>query len=110
MARKSRYADTAAFAADPRGNSTFSGLRPRDIGPAPGMLEHGVATGDRLDRLATHYYDNDRLWWRVGDANAGVLNAANLVFDPGAQADDGDDPFDRQDMVGCTILIPKAEE
>ncbi len=108
MTRKSRYADTPDFAAEPRGNSTFSGVRPRDIGPAPGILEHGVKTGDRLDRLATHYYGDNRLWWRIGDANGGVLHAADLVFDPGADAPD--DPQGRRDMVGHTILIPKAEE
>lgn len=111
MARnKSRYADTLPFQADPRGNSTFAGLRPRTIGPAPGVIEHTVSASERLDRLATHYYNNDRLWWRIGDANSGFLHAPDMLSDPDtAEAGDGstDDPLD---MVGHTILIPKAQE
>lgn len=110
MARKSRYADTQAFAPDSRGNSTFAGVRPREITPATGMIEHSVTAGERLDQLATHYFDNNRLWWRIGDANWTILFSADLLLDLGNTTAEAADPLNRQDMIGRAILIPRAKE
>lgn len=78
--RGSRYETVATFAPDDDGAVAFPGLRARDIGPAIGMLEHTVAAGDRLDLLALQYYNDDRLWWRILDANPGILLGGELLL------------------------------
>ncbi len=87
----SRYGKAKLF----EGDVAFLGIRPRTIGPAPGVIEHTVRSGDRLDHLAGHYYDDDHLWWRIADANPTFMH-------PGEMVDAG--------TVGKTILIPKAKE
>jgi hypothetical protein len=57
---------------------SFIGIRPRVIGPAQPVLEHTVREGERHDRLASHYYNDPRLWWRILDANPDVLYAGDL--------------------------------
>ena len=80
--RDSRYQNTELF-------------RPREIGPAEGVIEHVVKAGERLDQLAANYYNNDRLWWRILDANPDILYGGDLQLD---------------DFEGEIILIPKARE
>jgi len=90
-----RYAGCGTFAPSADGGTIFPGLRPRPIGPATGAIEHVVTVGDRLDLLAYHYYNDDRLWWRIVDANPEFLCGRDMVLEP---------------MQGQTILIPKAQE
>ena len=98
----------------PRGLSAFPatrpiGIRPREIGLAAGVIEHQVKAGDRLDLMARHYYNDDRLWWRIADANSLLLYAGDMVL----ETDDPDgsgEGLGRVSMVGSTILIPKARE
>jgi hypothetical protein len=53
------------------------GLRPLpDVG---GTFQHTVAEGDRLDHLATRYYQQPQRWWRICDANPDVLSPLDLV-------------------------------
>jgi nucleoid-associated protein YgaU len=92
--RGSRYAGAKPFAPDGTGQP-FPGLRPRDIGPATGVLEHTVAAGDRLDLLALQYYNDDRLWWRILDANPGLLLGGELTLG---------------DLQGSTLIIPRARD
>ena len=90
----SRYEQARSF--DPAGDgSLFPGVRPREIGPATGVVEHVVKSGDRLDLLARHYYNDDRLWWRIADANPEFVHAGLMVA---------------EDQVGDVILIPRAKE
>jgi len=90
----SRYEQARRF--DPAVDGTrFPGVRPREIGPAVGVVEHVVKSGDRLDLLARHYYNDDRLWWRIADANPEFADPALLVD---------------EDRVGQIILIPKGRE
>lgn len=70
----SRYEKARAFADE----ADFPGLRPREIAPAAGVIEHVLGAGDRLDLLARHYYNDERLWWRILDANPQLLHAADL--------------------------------
>jgi len=91
--RGSRYEGVKAFAPGDDGTAPFPGLRARDIGPAAGLLEHTVVAGDRLDLLALQYYNDDRLWWRILDANPGVLLGGGLLL---------------ADLAGSTLLIPRA--
>jgi hypothetical protein len=93
--KKSRYRDVRNFEPLADGSEVFAGLRARSIGPAVGMIEHEVQASDRLDQLARHYYNDDRLWWRIVDANAG------FVFGPDMLG---------EEMAGRVILIPKAKE
>ena len=91
LVKKSRYKDARFF--QPPG--VFPGIRAREIGAALGVVEHEIQVGDRLDQLARHYYNDDRLWWRIMDANP------DIVF--------GQDVLDT-DLAGQVILIPKAKE
>jgi|APLak6261664116_1056043.scaffolds.fasta_scaffold86264_2 hypothetical protein len=91
---KSRYQPPSPFQADATGKA-FPGIRPRDIGPATGVLEHTVQTDNRLDLLARHYYNNDRAWWRIVDANPDIL-FAGLMF--------------TSEMEGRSILIPRIKD
>ena len=91
----SRYENARSFDPAPDGSEVFEGRRSREIGPATGVVEHQVRAGDRLDLLARHYYNNDRLWWRILDANPLFVFAADMVT---------------SEMEGEIILIPKARE
>lgn len=91
----SRYEKCAPFTPDSDGAVVFAGIRPRAIGVAAGVVEHVVKAGDRLDLLARHYYNDDRLWWRIVDANPDFLYGGDMVL---------------EEMEGRVILIPKAKE
>lgn len=95
LTRNSRYKDALPFAPNTEGNEVFPGLRARMLGPATPVIEHEVAVGDRLDHLARHYYNNDRLWWRLVDASPEFLY--------------GDQALDR-DNAGQALPVPKLRE
>jgi len=95
LVKKSRYKDAGAFEPLTDGTEVFAGLRPRAIGEAVGVVEHEVRATDRLDRLARHYYNDDRLWWRIVDANPQFVFGADLLG---------------EEMAGRVILIPKINE
>lgn len=88
---KSRYQKPRFYSAE----SEFSGVKPREIGEAAGVVEHTVKSGDRLDILARNYYNDDRLWWRILDANPDILHADDLLVSA---------------REGEIILIPKARD
>lgn len=82
LTKGSRYETVGPFQAAERGGNPFSGTRPRPIPPAEGVLEHTVTPGDRLDRLAEHYYNNPKKWWLILDANPDLLtDRARLSLD-----------------------------
>ena len=120
MIRKgSRYEKARSFAAAEGETEAFPGVRPREIGPATGVIEHTVRSGDRLDLLARHYYNEGRLWWRILDANPEILYGGDAVRDPeaaGADTETGNgsdgagEPPEMESMVGRTIVIPRARE
>jgi hypothetical protein len=108
MARRdSRYQDVKRFAPDPMGRRDFKGLMPRRIVNTPGVLEHVVVSGQRLDGMAQNFYGQDRRWWRIPDANVRFFYGGDLV----AAVDNPEvDPFERADMPARVILIPRREE
>ena len=87
----SRYEGARPFAAAPGGREVFPGIRQREAVTAAGAVEHVIRAGDRLDLLARHYYNDDRLWWRIVDANPEVLFSGDMLA-PGTE--------------GQVILIP----
>jgi nucleoid-associated protein YgaU len=91
--RGSRYETVKTFAPGDDGSVAFPGLRARDIGPTIGVLEHTVSAGDRLDLLALQYYNDDRLWWRILDANPDILLGGELLLG---------------NLAGGMLLIPRA--
>ncbi|MDY0188052.1 MAG: hypothetical protein RBR16_09035 [Syntrophus sp. (in: bacteria)] len=91
----SRYEKSQTFKPSPDGVTVFAGIRPRTIGSATGVVEHVVKAGDRLDLLARHYYNDDRLWWRIVDANPDFFYGGDMML---------------EEMEGRVILIPKAKE
>lgn len=95
LLKKSRYKNALLFSRDENGDAVFPGLRARDIGKASGVIEHEIQAGDRLDSLARHYYNDDRLWWRIVDANPDIRFAQHMLNDA---------------MAGHVILIPKVKE
>jgi nucleoid-associated protein YgaU len=87
----SRYDGSRPFAPASGGREVFAGVRPREVVTRAGAVEHVIRAGDRLDLLARHYYNDDRLWWRIVDANPEVLFAGDMLA-PGSE--------------GQVILIP----
>jgi len=78
----SRYATTGVIAAlDSRG-ATARALVLRRIPPTPGMLEHVVVEGERLDQLAQRFYGDPLKSWLILDANPEELNPF-LLLRPG---------------------------
>ncbi len=73
----------------------FEGVRPRDMGPSTGVVEHVIQVGDRLDLLARHYYNDSRLFWRILDANPDILFGGDVEL---------------SEVEGEILLIPKAKE
>lgn len=114
MSSINRYRKTLNFAPDPRGNSQFKGVRPRDIPRVDGIIEHTVTGGDRLDNLANEYFENSQLWYRLGDTNWGYLHSPDMIADMVSNDDPvknpsnlpDSDPLNREDRVGHKIIIP----
>lgn len=95
LTKKSRYRYAKAFKPLTDGTQVFSGIRAREIGAASGVIEHEVQAGQRLDQLARHYYNDDRLWWRIVDANPQFLLGLDMMGG---------------DLEGRVILIPTVKE
>ena len=106
----SRYEDVRSFTG--YGDETFPGVRPRPVETALGAIEHTVQAGDRLDLLARHYYNDDRLWWRILDANPGFLYGGDAVQigDDRAPEHEPDGDVRLAGMEGQVILIPRVRD
>ncbi len=92
--RKSRYAKTRGFTYDDD-TAPFTGMRPREIKTADGVLEHRVKAWERLDLLSLHYYNNDRMWWRMLDANPDILYPGDALT---------------IDSAGEILIVPRAAD
>lgn len=91
--RGSRYINVRYFSKSDINGAAFRGTRERQIKRAEGVVEHTIELGQRLDLLALHYYNDDKKWWRILDANPHILNAGDLVID---------------EFEGETIVIPRS--
>lgn len=116
--KNSRYAQLPGFDPDPDGRADFQGVRPRPIPPTEGILEHTQTEDDRPDQLASEYYQANRAWWRIVDANpefliAGPIRAADGTRIAGgdgitAEAETGDVMISGK-MEGDAVLIPRMK-
>ena len=90
--RGSRYEFVKPFTLNGTEEQLFRGTRPRDVKTEPGVLEHTLVEGDRLDLLALHYYNDARKWWLIIDANPQIIYGGDLIL---------------KESLGMTILIPR---
>ena len=109
MPKRSRYADVKPFEPDPLGRMGFKGLLPRPLARAPGAVEHSVVAGERLDRLSLSYFNDDRHWWRIVDANVGFLCGTDMVVEFATSEEEARDPFGRGNMIGRAVIVPPKE-
>jgi hypothetical protein len=89
----SRYEHTKYFTDAGVDGIPFRGTRERRIKTVEGVLEHTLEAGQRLDLIALHYYNDDKKWWRILDANPHLLNAGEIITD---------------EFEGETIVIPRS--
>ena len=105
-----RYRNAREFELASDGREVFDGVRPRRISPAYGVIEHVIQIGDRLDLLARHYYNDDRLWWRIVDANPSIVFPGDMVAGDAVVRVKKEGEAGRSGMEGGVILIPQARE
>jgi hypothetical protein len=103
--RTSRYGASEPFIATAL--SRFTGLMPREITAAEGVLEYRVVAGDRPDVLGQRFFNDDRMWWRIADANVGFLFGQDMTHP--SSPSDAPDELGREGMAGVPVLIPKRE-
>jgi nucleoid-associated protein YgaU len=74
ISANSRYKDSnLALVASSRGtNLTVVPSRQQEW--AFQFTYHQVASSDRIDLLAEHYYGDPLLWWNIADANPEILS------------------------------------
>lgn len=100
----SYYENVPLFEPDDTGKTVFDGLRSRSLAKPDPVLEHSVATKERLDSVAQHYYAEPRDWRRIADANPDALFAEDLLYEPVPVADNG------RERLGNVVLIPRKKD
>ena len=84
----------------------FRGVRTRPIANPDPVLEHAIATADRLDSLAHHYYSNPRDWRRLADCNSDALFPEDLILHDETPTLESE-PRERS---GEALLVPRRRE
>ncbi|MCY1019286.1 LysM peptidoglycan-binding domain-containing protein [Pyxidicoccus sp. MSG2] len=77
--RGSRYAGTEVIEPVNSQGEHPRVLALRRLEPSPGVIEHVVLEGERLDHLAHRFYDDPKKYWLLLDANPGELNPFELL-------------------------------
>ncbi len=75
----SRYSDTEVISPMAPNGTTPRVLATRMVSPAPAVLSHTVAEGERLDQLAARFYSEPTKYWLILDGNPRVLNPFELL-------------------------------
>jgi nucleoid-associated protein YgaU len=75
----SRYARTEVIWPVGADGAPTRALAARRIPPRPGVLEHVVTEGERLDQLAGRFYGDPRKYWLILDANPEELHPLRLL-------------------------------
>ncbi|WP_156477464.1 LysM peptidoglycan-binding domain-containing protein [Falsihalocynthiibacter arcticus] len=101
---RKRYSMTERFTVTQGQPPVFGGLMPRRISTQDGYILHMLVSGDRLDKLALHYYGDPRLWWVIAQANPGLLTPADLLHR--TENPDGNGLL----RIGADIQIPPKPE
>ena len=70
------------------------------------MIQHAVREHERMDALAHHYYNDERLWWRILDANPEFLCGLDLIDAEGHDADAAGEGG----VLGKPVRVPRARE
>jgi nucleoid-associated protein YgaU len=75
----SRYTGVAVIQPVGADGKSRRSLALRPIAAAPGVLQHVVAEGERLDQLANNFYAEPSKYWLILDANLDTLNPFELL-------------------------------
>jgi nucleoid-associated protein YgaU len=75
----SRYAGTEVIEPVNNQGEHLRVLALRRIAQPPGVFEHVVMEGERLDQLASRFYNDPKKYWLLLDANPEVLNPFELL-------------------------------
>lgn len=75
----SRYTRTEVIAPENSEGKTPRVLEIREIPKTPGVFEHIVSEGERLDHLAHRFYTDPKKYWLILDANTDELNPFHLL-------------------------------
>jgi nucleoid-associated protein YgaU len=75
----SRYARTPVVEPVAADGSRPRSLAARRVPGTPGVLEHVVMEGERLDQLAARFYGDPRKYWLILDANPEELDPLRLL-------------------------------
>jgi nucleoid-associated protein YgaU len=78
----SRYAATEVVEVPVPHAQPGRALAGRRVPPTPGVIEHVVMAGERLDHLAARFYADPRKYWLILDANPDELDPF-LLLRPG---------------------------
>jgi len=110
----SRYLDVPVAAVPDARGRVLAARDLRLLPEVPGTFVHTVVAGDRLDGLASAYYQRPLVWWHIADANPGVLSPWALVgADPVVTLTvpvsiTGDPPW--SDVLRELSLLPGVED
>jgi nucleoid-associated protein YgaU len=75
----SRYAGVQVITPPDVSGQRHRVLALRTPAETPGVIEHVVSEGDRLDLLAHRFYGEPTKYWLILDANPDVLNPFQLL-------------------------------
>lgn len=75
----SRYAPVEVITPPDISGERHRVLALRRLPDTPGVVEHVVSEGDRLDLLAHRFYGDPIKYWLILDANPDVLNPFQLL-------------------------------
>lgn len=78
----SRYEDVPTLEHLARDGRVIRYKARRIVPPAPGITNHIVDEGERLDHIAFQHYRDPERFWRVADSN-GVIHPEELLTQPG---------------------------
>lgn len=100
----SYYETVPLFDPNDKGETVFAGLRARPLEQPEPVIEHSVASRERLDTIAHHYYADGRDWRRIVETNPDILFPEDLLFEPEPVDENG------RERLGHVILIPRRRE
>ena len=80
--RGSRYETVETATLERQGGGEIRYKRLRFVVTEPAQMAYVVQDGDRVDTVAWNVFRDPEMWWRIADANAGLV-ADGLTDTPG---------------------------